>query len=155
MYYQAVFVTLTLRVMRERQTPKKLKLIKCFSCSRWRLWYLLVCKNKLKLNRQKWGKKEKSLDPSKTEKVCVCCFCIVCFCGCEKSTRGKCLSSTAWAMNSWQIRWLSKIAAQQWAGVFINSGLAAVTVPLLHHSSEPALCCVRLSLGCCHTDSCC
>lgn len=39
-------------------------------------------------------------------------------------------------MNSWQIRWLSKIAAQQWAGVFINSGLAAVTVPLLHHSSE-------------------
>lgn len=138
MYYQAVSVTLTLRVMRERQTPKKLKLIKCFSCSRWRLWYLPVWKNKLKLNRQKWGKKEKSLDPSKTrESLCLLFLYSLLLC--------------LWKVNKRQMSRFHSLGdgfltdsmavkdAQQRAGVFINSGLAAVTVPLLHHSSEPAL----------------
>lgn len=138
-------VTLPLRVMIETQTQQKLKGIKVFSyCSRTGLLRLPFCKNTLKLNRQKL--KKKVYIYLKTETVCVCCFCglLLHLCNVNKMQMSSFLSlSNEFMPDLIAIAPATAVAALRWAGVFINSGLAAVTEPLLHHSSVLALCCTH------------
>lgn len=138
-------VTLPFRVMIETQTQQKLKGIKVFSySSRTGLLRLPLCKNTLKLNRQKF--KKKVYIYLKTETVCVCCFCglLLNLCNVNKMQMSSFLSlSNEFMPDLIAIAPATAVAALRWAGVFINSGLAAVTEPLLHHSSVLALCCAH------------
>lgn len=138
-------ITLPLRVTKEIQTQQKLKGIKAFSrSSRTGLLHLLLCRNTLKPKRQKLKKKLSIY--LKTETVCVCCFCSLLLHLCKVNKRQ--MSSFHSLSNGFTpdlmaVAPATALAALQRAGVSISSGWAAVTVPLLHHSSALALCCAH------------
>lgn len=159
-------VTLPLRVMMETQTQQKLKGIKVFAAPAI-LDYCVCLWAKI---LWKWRDKSflKSLSKN-SDSLCLLFLhsLLLHLCNVNKTQMSSFLSlSDEFMPDLITVAPATTVAALQWAAVFINSGLAAVTVPLLHHSSALALCCTHqltptflctwgAPLNCCHTDSCC